>query len=125
MSSLETPTPMATTKRTTRGTPGPPVYGVEACLPPENVLDSPRVQSSDRFMQEWPQTGAPSSNADGNPGSGPSLTESTKTKKRSATLPQLGRTLQGTGMLQPKGNCLATIEGAPPPVLEHLCKLYS
>jgi hypothetical protein len=28
------------------------VYGVEACLPPETLLDSPRVQSFDGSMEE-------------------------------------------------------------------------
>jgi hypothetical protein len=72
MSSSEAPTSVEITRWT--------VYGAEACLPPETLLDSPRVQTSDRFMQKWPRpkTRAPSSNADGNPGSGPSPTASTK-----------------------------------------------
>jgi hypothetical protein len=37
-----------------QGDPVPPVYGAEACLPPETFLDSPRVQTSNRFMQKWP-----------------------------------------------------------------------
>jgi hypothetical protein len=43
---------MATTRWTTGGTPCPPAYGAEARLPPETHLDSPRVQISDRFIQE-------------------------------------------------------------------------
>jgi hypothetical protein len=31
------------------------VYGAEACLLPETLLDSPRVQTSDRSMQKWLQ----------------------------------------------------------------------
>ena len=31
------------------------IYGAEACLPPETLLDSPRVQTSDRSMQKWLQ----------------------------------------------------------------------
>ena len=38
-----------------QGDPVPPVYGVEACLPPETLLDSPWVQASDRSMQIWLQ----------------------------------------------------------------------
>jgi hypothetical protein len=38
-----------------RGTPCFPVYGAEACLPPETPLDSPRVQNSARSMQKWLQ----------------------------------------------------------------------
>jgi hypothetical protein len=83
MSSLEAPTPVETTRRTPRGTSCSPVHGAEACLPPEMLLDSPQAQAFDRFMQEWPQlkTRAPSSNADGDPGSGPSLTVSTKPRR--------------------------------------------
>jgi hypothetical protein len=55
MSSPEAPTPEETTRRTPRGTPCSLVYGAEACLPSETLLDSPRVQTSDRFMQKWPQ----------------------------------------------------------------------
>ena len=53
MSSPETPTPVATTRWTPGGTPDSSVYGAEACLPPETLLDSPRVQASDKSMQKW------------------------------------------------------------------------
>jgi hypothetical protein len=52
MSSPETPNPVVTARRATRGTPYSPVYGAEACLPPETLLDSPRVQYSDGSMQK-------------------------------------------------------------------------
>jgi hypothetical protein len=55
MSSSETPTPVATTRWTPGGTPYSPVYGAEAYLPPETLLDCPRVQASDRSMQNWLQ----------------------------------------------------------------------
>jgi len=55
MSSPEAPTLVGTTRRTPRGTPCSPVYGAEACLPPETLLDSPRVQASDKSMQKWLQ----------------------------------------------------------------------
>jgi hypothetical protein len=55
MSSLEAPTPVETTRWNPRGTPCSPVYGAEACLPPKTLLDSPRVQTSDRSMQKWLQ----------------------------------------------------------------------
>jgi hypothetical protein len=32
-----------------------PVYGAEACLPPETLLDSPRVQASNKSMRKWLQ----------------------------------------------------------------------
>jgi hypothetical protein len=52
MSSPETPTPVATTRWTPGGTAYSPVYGAEAYLPPETLLDSPRVQASDKSMQK-------------------------------------------------------------------------
>jgi hypothetical protein len=52
MSSLEAPTPVEIARWVPRGTPCPPVYGAEACLPPETLLDSPRVQISDRIHAE-------------------------------------------------------------------------
>jgi hypothetical protein len=55
MSSPETPTPVATTRWTPGGTLNSLVYGAEACLPPETLLDSPQVQASDKSMQKWLQ----------------------------------------------------------------------
>jgi hypothetical protein len=55
MSSLEAPTLVGTTRWTPRGTPCSLVYGAEACLPPETLLDSPWVQASDKPMQKWLQ----------------------------------------------------------------------
>jgi hypothetical protein len=55
MSSPETPPPVTTARRTTRGTPYSLVYEAEACLPPETLMDSPRVQSFDKSVQERPQ----------------------------------------------------------------------
>jgi hypothetical protein len=55
MSSPKAPTPVGTTRWTPRGTPCSLVYGAEACLPPETLLDSPRVQTSDKSMQKWLQ----------------------------------------------------------------------
>jgi hypothetical protein len=52
MSSLETPTPMATTRWTPGGIPNSPVYGAEASLPPKTHLDSPRVQASNKSIQK-------------------------------------------------------------------------
>jgi hypothetical protein len=52
MSSPEVPTLVATTRWTPRGTPYSSVYGAEACFPPETLLDSPRVQASDKSMQK-------------------------------------------------------------------------
>ena len=55
MSSPETPTPVATTRWTPGGTPNSSVYGPKACLLLETLLDSPRVQASDKSMQKWLQ----------------------------------------------------------------------
>ena len=52
MSSPETPTPVVAARQATEGTPYSSVYGAEACLPPETLLDSPRVQSSDGSIQK-------------------------------------------------------------------------
>ena len=52
MSSLEAPTLVGTTRWTPRGTPCSSVYGAEACLPPETLMGSPRVQSFDESVQE-------------------------------------------------------------------------
>jgi hypothetical protein len=52
MSSLETLTPVTTTRRATGGIPYSSVYGAKACLPPKTLLDSPRVQSSDGSVQK-------------------------------------------------------------------------
>jgi hypothetical protein len=106
-----------TTRRTPRGTPCSPVYGAEACLPPETLLDSPRAQTPDRIMQKWPQpkTRAPTSNADGNPGSGPSPTASTKPRRAPQLSPSWEGPFKVTGIHRPEGNHLAMTEGVPPP----------
>jgi hypothetical protein len=106
-----------TTRRTSRGTSCSPVCGAEAYLPPEALLDSPRVQTTDRFMQEWPQpkTRALSSNADGGPGLGPSLTVSTKPRRAQRLSPSWEGPFKVTGMHRPEGNHLATTKGVPHP----------
>jgi hypothetical protein len=53
--SPKTPTPVMTTSRAIRETPSFLVYGAEACLPPETLMDSPLVQSFDKSVQERPQ----------------------------------------------------------------------
>jgi hypothetical protein len=52
MFSPKTPTPVTTASRATGETPFFLVYGAEACLPPEILMGSPRVQSFDESMQE-------------------------------------------------------------------------
>jgi hypothetical protein len=52
MSSPETLTLVVTARRTTKVTSYSPVYGAKACLPPETLLASPRVQSSDGSTQK-------------------------------------------------------------------------
>jgi hypothetical protein len=68
--------------------------------------------------------GAPSSNADENSGSGPNLTEVLNQIRAPQHSPSWEGPFKVTGILRPEGNCLATAEGVPPPVLEHLCKFY-
>ena len=116
MSLPEAPTLVGTARRTPRGTPCFPVYGAEAYLPPKTLLDSPRVQASDRCMQKWPQPKmrAPSSNTDGDPGSGPSLTVSTKPRRAPQLSPSWEGPFKVTGMRLPEGNRLPTAEGVPP-----------
>jgi hypothetical protein len=100
-----------------RGAPCSSVYGAEACLPPETLLDSPWVQASDRYMQAWlqPKMRAPVSNADGNPGSEPSPTVSTKPRRALQLYPSWEGPFKVTGMHRPEGNHLATTEGVPYP----------
>jgi hypothetical protein len=106
--------------KTTRRTPCSPVYGAEACLPPEALPDSPRVRTADRYMQKWPQpeTRAPVSNADGNPGSGPSPITSTIPRRAPQLSPSWEEPFKVTGMHRPKGNHLATTGGVPYPDAE-------
>jgi hypothetical protein len=107
---------VGTTRLTPRGTPCSPVYRAEACLPPKTLLDSPRVQTY-RFIQKWqqPKTRAPSSNADGNLGSGPSPMASTKPTRAPQLSPGWEGPFKVTGIRRPEGDRLATIEGVPPP----------
>jgi hypothetical protein len=44
-----------TTSRAIGETPSFLVYGAEACLSPKTFMDSPRVQSFDKSVQERPQ----------------------------------------------------------------------
>jgi hypothetical protein len=115
MSSPEAPTPVKATSRTTKGTSCSPVYGAEACLPPETLLGSPRAQTSDRIMQKWSQskTRAPTSKTDGNPGSRPSPTASTKPRRAPQLSPSWEGPFKVTGMRRPEVNHLATTEGVP------------
>lgn len=108
---------MEITRWTPRRTPCSPTYGAEACLPSKALLDSPRVQTSDRFMQEWPQPKmrAHSSNADGNPGSGPSPTASTKPRRAPQFSPSCEGPFKVKGIRRPEGDRLATTEGVPHP----------
>jgi hypothetical protein len=54
MFSPEAQSPVTTARRTARGTPCSLVYRAEACLPLETLMDSPRVQSFDKSVQEQP-----------------------------------------------------------------------
>jgi hypothetical protein len=51
MSSLEAPIPVKTTRRTTRGLRATSPKGPKPAFPPETLLDSPRVQTFDGFVQ--------------------------------------------------------------------------
>jgi hypothetical protein len=55
MFSPEALSPVITARRTARGTPYSLVYGAKACLSLETLMDSPRVQSFDKSLQERPQ----------------------------------------------------------------------
>jgi hypothetical protein len=55
MFSPEALSPVTTARQTARGTPYSLVYGAEACLSPKTLMDSPRVQSFDKSVQERPQ----------------------------------------------------------------------
>jgi hypothetical protein len=52
MFSLETPTPTMTTSWATGETPSFLIYGAEACLPPETLMGSSRVQYFNESMHE-------------------------------------------------------------------------
>jgi hypothetical protein len=52
MFSPETPTPVTTASRATGATPFFLVYRAKACLPPETLMGTPRVQYFDESMQE-------------------------------------------------------------------------
>jgi hypothetical protein len=52
MSSPDALSPVTIARRATGGTLYSPVYEAEACLPPETLLDSPWVQSSDGSIQK-------------------------------------------------------------------------
>jgi hypothetical protein len=68
-------------------------------------------------MQGWPQPKkrAPVSNADGDPGSGPSPTASTKPRRALQLSPSWEGPFKVTEMPQPEGDHLATTEGVPHP----------
>jgi hypothetical protein len=106
-----------TTRRTPIRTSCSLTYEAEAFLPPKALLDTPQVQTSDRFMQEWPQpmVRAPSSNADGNPGSGPSPTARTKPRRAPQLSPSWEGPFKVTGIRRPEGDRQATTERAPHP----------
>jgi hypothetical protein len=67
MFSPESLSPVMTARQTARGTPCSLVYGAEACLPPETLMDTPQVESFDKSVQERPQLRlwTPSANAEG------------------------------------------------------------
>jgi hypothetical protein len=94
-----------TTRWTPRGTLCSPVYGAEACLPPETLLDSPRVQASDRSMQKWLQhdgRGLPHQTRIGTQGRDLVLRQ-VSNQEGLHNSPQLGRTLQGNGNAPTRG----------------------
>jgi hypothetical protein len=94
-----------------------PGLRTEVCLPLETLSDSPRVQASDRYIQEWPQprARAPVSNADGDPGSGPSPTASTKPRRAPQLSPYWEGPFKVKGMHRLEGNHQAMTEGVPHP----------
>jgi hypothetical protein len=119
MSLSEAPTPEGTTRRNPRWTPCSPVYGADACLPPETLLDSPRVQASDNPMRKCysMRTRTPISNADGNLGSVPSPTASTKPRRAPQLSPSWEGPFKVAGIRRPGGGYLAMTGRVPLPHL--------
>jgi hypothetical protein len=117
MSLSEAPTPVGTTRWTPRGTPCSSVYGAEACLPhkPFWTPHGSRPLTNPCRSGYNTRTRAPSSNADGNPGSGPSPTASTKPRRAPQLSPSWEGPFKVTGICRPGGDYLAMTEGVPLP----------
>jgi hypothetical protein len=64
------------------------------------------------------------SNADGNPGSGPSPMASTIPRRAPQLSPSWEGPFEVTGVHRPRGNHLATTGGVPYPGAKHLYKFY-
>jgi hypothetical protein len=117
MSSPETPTPVATTRWTLGGTPysrstGPkPTFHRKPFWTPHGsrLLTSPYRNGYNT------RTRTPSSNAYGNPGSGPSPTASTKPRRAPQLSPSWEGSFKVMGIRRPGGDYLATTEGVPLP----------
>jgi hypothetical protein len=113
MFSPETPTPVTTASRAARETLFSLVYGAEACLPPEILMGSPRVQSFDESMQEqlrredmdfiderrWQATIRNARYSQALRRYHQMFVHSTEPRSAPQTLAQLGRTLQGEGSM--------------------------
>jgi hypothetical protein len=118
MSSPEVPTLVTTTRWTPRGTLYSPVYGAEACLPqkPFCTPHGSRPLTSPCRNGYNMRARAPSLDADGNPGSGPSPTTSTKPRRAPQLSPSWEGPFKVTGMHRPGGDYLATTKGVPLPI---------
>jgi hypothetical protein len=105
MSSLETLTPVVTARRTTGGPCTPQSMGLKPAFPQKpfwtphgsSLLMGPHRNGYN--VGTWTL----SSNAGGNPGSGPNPKASTEPRRAPQTLPQLGRTLQGDRNMPTRG----------------------
>ena len=117
MSSPEAPNPVGTTRCTPRGTSCSLVYGAEACLPrkPFWTPHGSRLLTSPCRNGYSMSTRTPSSNADGNPGSGPNSTASTKPRRALQLSPSWEGPFKVTGIRRPGGDYLAMTEGVPLP----------
>jgi hypothetical protein len=154
MSSPEASTPVTIASRATGATPPFLVYGFEACLPPETLMGSPRVQSFDESMQEqlWRESTdstddrrwqAAIRNARYNQalrryhqrfvhsrklGVGDLILRRTPNREGTRKLPSSWEgPFEVTEVCQPRRVHFATTEGVPRPnpwSIEHLCKFY-
>jgi hypothetical protein len=119
MSSPEAPTPVGTTRWTLEGPRAPGSTGSKPAIP-RKPLWTPRgfrLLLSPRRNGYSTRTRTPSSNADGNPGSGPSPTASTKPRRALQLSPIWEGPFKVAGIHRPEGDYLSMTERVPLPHL--------
>jgi hypothetical protein len=119
MSSQEAPTPVGTTRWTPRGTPCSRSTGPKPAFPrkPFWTPHGSRPLTNPCGNGYSTRTRTPSSNADGNPWSGPSPTVSTKPRRASPLSPSWEGPFKVAGIRRPRGDYLAMTERVPLPHL--------